>query len=52
MDKIVNEIENIEVENNYENVYIVFYMIGGDNVDYFVKTSLEPIVRLIKKKNI
>nr|VDD06804.1 unnamed protein product [Brassica oleracea] len=44
VDKLLLEIENPHAENYHENVNIVYYMIDGDRVDYFVKTLFEPVV--------
>ncbi|WZZ35290.1 hypothetical protein YC2023_018691 [Brassica napus] len=44
VDKLLLEIENPHAENYHENVNIVYYLIDGDRVDYFVKTSFEPVV--------
>ncbi|KAF3594846.1 hypothetical protein DY000_02025359 [Brassica cretica] len=48
VDKLLLEIENPHAENYHENVNIVFYLIYGDRVDYFVKTSFEPIVDFVE----
>ncbi|KAL0773117.1 hypothetical protein Bca101_038268 [Brassica carinata] len=44
VDKLLLEIENPHAENYHENVNIVYYLIDGDRVDYFVKTLFEPVV--------
>ncbi|KAJ4904794.1 hypothetical protein Rs2_18745 [Raphanus sativus] len=51
VDKLFLEIENPLVKNNHENVNIVFYSVDGDRVDYFVKTSFEPVVDFIFPPN-
>ncbi|XP_056845529.1 uncharacterized protein LOC130496901 [Raphanus sativus] len=51
VDKLLLEIENPLVKNNHENVNIVFYSVDGDRVDYFVKTSFEPVVDFIFPPN-
>ncbi|KAL0730334.1 hypothetical protein Bca4012_026427 [Brassica carinata] len=43
VDKLLLEIENPHAENYHENVNIVFYLVDGDRVDYFVKTSFAPV---------
>lgn len=47
INKILNEIKNHEVENNYEIVNIVFYMIDGDKISYFLKTFFETVVYFV-----
>jgi len=47
VDKLLLEIENPHAENYHENVNIVYYLIDGDRVDYFVKTSFEPVVDFV-----
>lgn len=47
VDKLLLEIENPHAENYHENVNIVNYLIDGDRVDYFVKTSFEPVVDFV-----
>ncbi|KAF2537780.1 hypothetical protein F2Q68_00021661 [Brassica cretica] len=51
VDKLLLEIENPHAENYHENVNIVFYLIYGDRVDYFVKTSFEPVVDFVFPPN-
>jgi len=51
MDKLLLEIENPHAENYHENVNIVYYLIDGDRVDYFVKTSFEPVVDFLFPPN-
>ena len=47
VDKLLLEIENPHAENYHENVNIVFYLVDGDRVDYFVKTSFAPVVDFV-----
>ncbi|KAF2574892.1 hypothetical protein F2Q70_00003030 [Brassica cretica] len=47
VDKLFLEIENPLVKNFHENENIVFYLIDGDRVDYFVKTSFEHVVEFV-----
>ncbi|KAL0734341.1 hypothetical protein Bca4012_010551 [Brassica carinata] len=47
VDKLLFEIENPFVKNFHENENIVFYLIDGDRVDYFVKTSFEPVFEFV-----
>ncbi|KAG2323326.1 hypothetical protein Bca52824_016539 [Brassica carinata] len=51
VDKLLLEIENPHAENFHENVNIVFYLVDGDRVDYFVKTSFEPVVDFVFPPN-
>ncbi|WZZ66900.1 LOW QUALITY PROTEIN: hypothetical protein YC2023_078270 [Brassica napus] len=51
VDRLLFEIENPLVKNFHENENIVFYLIDGDRVDYFVKTSFEPIVEFVSTPN-
>ena len=51
VDKLLLEIENPHAENYHENVNIVFYLIYGDRVDNFVKTSFEPVVDFVFPPN-
>ncbi|KAL0696220.1 hypothetical protein Bca4012_063400 [Brassica carinata] len=51
VDKLLLEIENPHAENYHENVNIVFYLVDGDRVDYFVKTSFEPVVDFVFPPN-
>ncbi|RID50806.1 hypothetical protein BRARA_H01509 [Brassica rapa] len=44
VDKFLLEIENPHVKDNHENENIVFYLIDGDRVNYFAKTSFESVV--------
>ncbi|KAF3534192.1 hypothetical protein DY000_02037460 [Brassica cretica] len=44
VDRFLLEIENPHVKDNHENENIVFYLIDGDRVNYFVKTSFESVV--------
>ncbi|KAG5380304.1 hypothetical protein IGI04_028146, partial [Brassica rapa subsp. trilocularis] len=44
VDMLLLRIENPLVKNYHENVSIVYYLIDGDRVDYFVKTLFEPVV--------
>ncbi|WZZ54098.1 hypothetical protein YC2023_054205 [Brassica napus] len=44
VDRFLLEIENPHVKDNHENENIVFYLIDGDRVNYFVKTLFESIV--------
>ena len=41
------EIENPLVKNIHENENILFYLIDGDRVDYFVKTSFVHVVGFV-----
>ncbi|KAF8051859.1 hypothetical protein N665_1659s0006 [Sinapis alba] len=50
-DKLLLDIENSLAKNNHENENIVFYLIDGDRVDYFVKTSFEPVVDFVFPPN-
>ena len=50
-DRLLLETENPLVKNNHENENIVFYLIDGDRVDYFVKTSFEPLVDFLFPSN-
>ena len=43
VDKLLLEIKSL-VKNFHENENIVFNLIDGDKVDYFVITSFEPVV--------
>ena len=47
MDKLLLEIENPHAKNYHENLNVVNYLIDGDRVDYFVKTSFEPVVDFV-----
>ena len=47
VDRLLFEIENPLVKNFHENENIVFYLIDGDRVDYFVKTSFEHVVEFV-----
>ncbi|KAF8085087.1 hypothetical protein N665_0681s0010 [Sinapis alba] len=47
VDKLFLEKENPLVKSNHENENIVFYLIDGDKVDYFVKTSFESVVDFV-----
>ncbi|KAL0759373.1 hypothetical protein Bca101_075523 [Brassica carinata] len=51
VDKLLLEIENPHAENYHENVNIVYYLIDGDRVDYFVKTSFEHVVDFVFPPN-
>ncbi|KAF8104415.1 hypothetical protein N665_0172s0046 [Sinapis alba] len=51
VDKLFLEIENPLVKSNHENENIVFYLIDGDRVDYFVKTSFESVVDFVFPPN-
>jgi len=51
VDRLLFEIENPLVKNFHENENIVFYLIDGDRVDYFVKTSFEPVVEFVSPPN-
>ncbi|KAL0684782.1 hypothetical protein Bca4012_051630 [Brassica carinata] len=51
VDKLLLEIENHHAENYPENVNIVYYLIDGDRVDYFVKTSFEHVVDFVFPPN-
>ncbi|KAF3534135.1 hypothetical protein DY000_02041830 [Brassica cretica] len=51
VDRLLLEIENPLVKNFHENENIVFYLIDGDRVDYFVKTSFEPVVKFVFPPN-
>ncbi|KAF8087006.1 hypothetical protein N665_0603s0009 [Sinapis alba] len=51
VDKLLLDIENPLVKNNHENKNIVFYLIDGDIVDYFVKTLFEPVVDFVFPPN-
>ncbi|KAL0730305.1 hypothetical protein Bca4012_026398 [Brassica carinata] len=51
VDKLLLEIENPHAENYHENVNIVYYLVDGDKVDYFVKTSFEPVVDFVFPPN-
>ncbi|KAF8052059.1 hypothetical protein N665_1615s0003 [Sinapis alba] len=51
VDKLLLDIENSLAKNNHENENIVFYLIDGDRVDYFVKTSFEPVVDFVFPPN-
>ncbi|KAL0742017.1 hypothetical protein Bca4012_083530 [Brassica carinata] len=51
VDKLLLEIENPHTENYHENVNIVYYLVDGDRVDYFVKTSSEPVVDFVFPPN-
>ncbi|KAL0854045.1 hypothetical protein Bca101_059197 [Brassica carinata] len=51
VDKLLLEIENPHAENYHENVNIVFYLVDGDRVDYFVKTSFAPVVDFLFPPN-
>ena len=52
VDKLLLEIEIPQVEKNHENVNIVFYLIDGDRIDYFVKTSFEPVINFVFPPNV
>ncbi|KAL0723075.1 hypothetical protein Bca4012_037674 [Brassica carinata] len=51
VDKLLLEIENPHAENYHDNVNIVYYLVDGDRVDYFVKTSFEPVVDFVFPPN-
>ncbi|KAF3581709.1 hypothetical protein DY000_02034214 [Brassica cretica] len=51
VDRLLLEIENPLVKNFHENENIGFYLIDGDRVDYFVKTSFEPVVKFVFPPN-
>ncbi|KAL0722955.1 hypothetical protein Bca4012_037554 [Brassica carinata] len=51
VDKLLLEIENPHAENYHANVNIVYYLVDGDRVDYFVKTSFEPVVDFVFPPN-
>ncbi|KAF8048072.1 hypothetical protein N665_2694s0004 [Sinapis alba] len=51
VDKLLLDIEKSLAKNNHENENIVFYLIDGDRVDYFVKTSFEPVVDFVFPPN-
>ncbi|KAF8107197.1 hypothetical protein N665_0125s0025 [Sinapis alba] len=47
VDKLLLDIENSLAKNNHENEDIVFYLIDGDRIDYFVKISFEQVVDFV-----
>ncbi|KAF2540724.1 hypothetical protein F2Q68_00031933 [Brassica cretica] len=51
VDRLLFEIENPLVKNFHENENIVFYLIDGDRVDNFVKTSFKPVVEFVSPPN-
>uniref|UniRef100_A0A1J3EAI5 Uncharacterized protein n=1 Tax=Noccaea caerulescens TaxID=107243 RepID=A0A1J3EAI5_NOCCA len=51
VDKILNEAEGSKVEIDFREEDIVFYMIDGDEVDYFVMNSFKPEVDFIFPSN-
>ncbi|WZZ86086.1 hypothetical protein YC2023_114665 [Brassica napus] len=44
-------LELADLGDELDNENIVFYLIEGDRVDYFVKTSFEPIVEFVSPPN-
>ncbi|KAF2582813.1 hypothetical protein F2Q70_00009950 [Brassica cretica] len=51
VDRLLFEIENPLVKKFHENENIVFYLIDGDRVDYFVNTSFELVVEFVSPPN-
>ncbi|KAJ4905232.1 Uncharacterized protein Rs2_19183 [Raphanus sativus] len=44
-------LELVDLGDELDNVKIVYYLIDGDRVDYFVKTSFEPVVDFVFPPN-
>ncbi|KAF3567213.1 hypothetical protein DY000_02015345 [Brassica cretica] len=51
VDRLLFERENPLVKIFHENENIVLYLIDGDRVDYFIKTSFEPVVEFVSPTN-